>query len=199
MKMNKRINNMMRNFIFIILIGSTLMGCQQSPRKQYYLLSAPTSTDHSVEITRTLGLGPIEVAEYLQRSQVILNRDANSLQMADNAYWGEPLQKGITRVLSINLMNQKPNRLIETFPWRSDSAPPVSIRLQIHELQIIDGSAVINASWKLIDTANAKILTQQHFIQKKPCSENARDIAEAYSSLLTELAAEMGVALERYQ
>jgi uncharacterized lipoprotein YmbA len=192
-------NDVMRIFIVIILIGCTLIGCQHSPRKQYYLLSATTNTNQASAITKTVGLGPIEVAEYLQRSQLIINRDANSLQMSDNAYWGEPLQKGITRVLSINLMNHQPNRSIETFPWRNDSTPPVSIRLQIHDLQVIDGNAVINASWKLVDTASKKILTQHHYLQKKSCSENAREIAEAYSALLAELATEMDRALKSHQ
>lgn len=185
----------MRIFIIVMLIGSVLTGCLQSPRKQYYLLSATTNPDQAGAITQTLGLGPIEVAEYLQHSQLIVNRDANSLQMSDNAYWGEPLQKGIGRVLSINLMNHQPNRLIEIFPWRSDSTPPVSIRVQIHDLQIIDGNAVINASWKLIDTAGKKTLAQHHFIRKKACNENAQAIAEAYSALLAELATEMNQAL----
>lgn len=189
----------MRIFIIVVLIGSMLTGCLQSPRKQYYLLSAATNTDQAAAITQTVGLGPIEVAEYLQRSQVIVNRDANSLQMSDNAYWGEPLEKGIIRVLSINLMNHQPSRSIETFPWRNDSTPPISIRLQVHDLQIIDGNAVINASWKLIATASKKTLAQNHYIRKKACSENARDIADAYSVLLAELATEMDNALKLHQ
>lgn len=187
---------MMRTLVASCLIGGLLMGCQQSPHKQYYLLSATTAhTNQAAVITQTVGLGPIEVAEYLQRSQLIVNRDANSLQMATNAYWGEPLEKGITRVLSINLMNQQSNRLIELFPWRSDSVPPISIRLQIHELQIINGNAVINASWKLIDTQSKKMLTQHHYSQVKPCDEEPRAIAEAYSAILADLAIEMNKAL----
>ena len=189
----------MRIFIAMVLIGSMLTGCLQSPRKQYYLLSATTNTNQAAVITQTVGLGPIEVAEYLQHSQLIVNRDANSLHMTDNAYWGEPLQKGISRVLSINLMNHQPNRLIELFPWRRDSIPPLSIRLQIHDLQIIDGNAVINASWKLVETASAKTLLQNHYIQKRACSENARDIAAAYSALLADLATEMNAALAQRQ
>ena len=189
----------MRIFIIMVIIGSMLTGCLKSPRKQYYLLSATTNANQAAAITQTVGLGPIEVAEYLQHSQLIVNRDANSLQMTDYAYWGEPLQKGIGRVLSINLMNHQPNRLIELFPWRRDSTPPLSIRLQIHDLQIINGNAEINASWKLIDTASTKTLFQNHYIQKRACSENARDIAAAYSALLADLATEMNSALAQHQ
>jgi uncharacterized protein len=189
-------NNMLKTIFIVVLIGSMLVGCQQSPRKQYYLLSATADKNQTAEITRIVGLGPIEVAEYLQRSNVIVNHDANSLQIADNAYWGEPLQKGISRVLSINLMNHQTNRLVETFPWRSDSNPPVSIRLHIHDLQVIDSSAVLNVSWKLIDNVAHKTLTQRHYVLKKSCDGKAHGIAEVYSALMAELATEMHKALE---
>lgn len=185
----------MRVFITLLLISSLLMGCQQSPRKQYYLLSATPAANHTTEITRTLGLGPIEVADYLRNTQVIINRNVNHLQITDNAYWGEPLQKGISRVLSVNLMNHQPNAIIETFPWRSDSTPELSLRLSIYDLQLINGEALINASWKLINNETKAVLTQQHFVRNKPSGDSPAQIAAIYSELLAELAGEMNKAL----
>lgn len=185
----------MRVFIILCLIGSLLTGCQQSPRKQYYLLSAPPATNPTMEITRTLGLGPIEIADYLRNSQIIINRNPNHLQTTDNAYWGESLQKGILRVLSVNLMNHQPNTIIEAFPWRSDSIPEFSLRLSIYDLQLINSEAIINASWKLINNETKAVLTQQHFVRNKPSGDNPTQIAEAYSELLAELAGEMNKAL----
>lgn len=185
----------MRVFIALFLIGSLLAGCQQSPRKQYYLLNATPTVSQTAEITQTLGLGPIEVADYLRSGQIIMNRNANQVQITENAYWGEPLQKGIARVLAVNLMNHQKNRLIENFPWRSDSTPTLSLRLTIYDLQLINGEAVINASWKLIDNKNKAVLSQQHFVRNKPSGDSAAEIAATYSELLAELAEEMNQAL----
>jgi uncharacterized lipoprotein YmbA len=188
-------NNTMRSFITLFLVGSLLIGCQQSPRKQYYLLSATPAANQTAEITRSLGLGPIAVADYLHNSQIIINRNANHLQITDNAYWGEPLQKGISRVLSVNLMNHQSNSIIETFPWRSDSTPKFSLRLNIYDLQLINGEALINASWKLINNETKAVLTQQHFVRNKPSGDSPAQIAAIYSELLAELAGEMNKAL----
>jgi len=188
-------NKPMRAFITLFLVGSLLVGCQQSPRKQYYLLSATPTTNQTTEITQTLGLGPIEVADYLRNSQIIINRNVNHLQVTDNAYWGEPLQKGIARVLAVNLMNHQTNSLIETFPWRNDSTPKLSLRLTIYDLQLINGEAAINASWKLIDNKTKAVLSQQHFVRNKSSGDNPAQIAEIYSELLAELAGEMNKAL----
>jgi len=185
----------MRIFTITLLVSSLLVGCQQSPRKQYYLLNATDNTNQTAAITRTIGLGPIEVADYLQHLQLVVNRDANSLQLTENAYWGEPLEKGITRVLAINLMNHQANRSIETFPWRSDTTPALSLRLTVHDLQLINNEAVINASWKLINNQTKSVLSQQHFVRKKSSGKSATQIATAYSELLAELATEMDKAL----
>ena len=187
---------MMRTLILTIITASLLLGCQQSPRKQYYLLSATTSDTQASAITHSLGLGPIVVADYLQRSQLIVNHSENNLQITENAHWGEPLQKGITRVLAINLINQDPSRAIEIFPWRQDSTPALSIRLHIHELQVINGKAVINASWKLIDNAAKKIIVQQYYVNHQDCDGSPSSIAEAYSALLIGLANTINSAIK---
>ncbi len=187
---------MMRTLILTIITTSLLVGCQHSPRKQFYLLSATNSNAQPTAITHSVGLGPIVVADYLQRSQLQVNRSENSLQLTENAYWGEPLQKGITRVLAINLMNQDPSRAIEMFPWRHDSAPTFSIRLHIHELHVINGKAVINASWKLIDSTTRQTVAQQHYIDSQDCNGSPESIAEAYSALVAMLAGTMSSALE---
>ncbi|WP_062065228.1 PqiC family protein [Cellvibrio sp. OA-2007] len=189
---------MIRTFILTIITTSLLLGCQHSPRKQFYLLSATNSNTQATAITHSVGLGPIVVADYLQRSQLQVNNSENSLQLTENAYWGEPLQKGIIRVLAINLMNQDPSRAIEMFPWRQDSAPKFSIRLHIHELQVINGKAVINASWKLIDNSAKKTVSQHHYVNTHDCNGSPSDIAQAYSALLVTLADAINNALQQH-
>lgn len=186
--------------IVIILLCALATGCQQSPRKHYYLLSATPTTDQSDtnqpnSISHTIGLGPIELADYLERSHIVRNRDANRVQLADLDHWGEPLEKGIARVLAINLMNRDSTRLVEDFPWRSDATPALSVRLNIYDLQLIKGAAAINASWKLIDNNTKAVLSQQHFVRSKPSGDSAAQIAKTYSELLAELAEEMDKAL----
>lgn len=185
----------MRTITLVVLISSLLVGCQQSPRKQYYVLSATPVTQQTEEITHTVGLGPIEIAEYLQHLQLVVNRDTNSLELTENAFWGEPLQKGIARVLAINLMNNQANRLVETFPWRSDAAPKFSLRLTVRDMQLINGDAVMNANWKLVNNQTRTVVSQQHFVRNKATGNSPSQIAAAYSELLAELAGEMNKAL----
>lgn len=188
-------SNKMHALIVIFLLCTLTSGCQQSPRKNYYLLSATPTANQSDAISQTIGLGPIELADYLERSHIVRNRDANRLQLAEVDHWGEPLEKGITRVLAINLMNHNNSRLVEHFPWRSDATPTFSLRLSIYDLQLINGTAAINASWKLINNETKAVLSQHHFVRNKPSGDSAAQIAKTYSELLAELAKDMDQAL----
>lgn len=187
---------MMRTLVTLVLL-IFITGCQQSPRKSFYLLSAAQapSVQENATITQVIGLGPIELADYLQRSAIVRNRDANRVQLAEVDHWGEPLEKGIMRVLAINLMNKNRDRLIENFPWRSYAKPRYSLGLTIYDLQVIEGKAALNASWKLIDGENKTLISQQPFLRTKPCGESAAEIAKAYSELFADLAAEMDKAI----
>lgn len=185
--------------ILIIIVASYLLAaCQQSPQKQYYLLSAPTETiEKTGVISQSIGLGPIKLPDYLQRPQMIRHHGDTTLDMANNHYWAERLDKGIARVLGLHLTQYDHSRIILPFPWRNDSRPSQSLRLYIHELKFINGNAKINATWELVDTVQQHKLSQQHFIRQVNAGNNAEGMAIAYSQLFAELAKEMDKALNK--
>lgn len=142
-------------------------------------------------INETIGIGPIEVAEYLNRLHIVYQAEDGSLMMAANDYWAEPLDKGIARTLALNLTQHDTSRSFVIFPWRSDSKPENSLRLQIHSLNRSGNEATINATWELIDNEKKISLLRRHFIRTTEASSGSRGLAQAYSKLFSELADEM--------
>lgn len=190
----------MRNLytiVFLLSILPLLISCQHSPQKSYYLLTplAPQTETKSASISHLIGLGPVELADYLERSNMVRMYPDNSLNLNSNDFWGEPLGKGIVRVLSLNLTRQDPTRMIQPFPWRSDRIPPHSLRVTIHELVLINGQAKINATWELVNTSDKRTIERQHFIRTLETNNKGQNMAYAYSQLLAELAKEMNSAL----
>jgi len=197
-KKNISKKTVMRN-ILLLTIFSLLIACQQSPQKSYYLLTplTPQSDKQNVPIDKLLGLGPVELADYLKRPNMVRVRPDNTLNLTTNDFWGEPLDKGIVRVLSLNLVRQDSSRMVLAFPWRSDRIPPHALRISIQELVFSNQQAHINATWELVNTADRKTLHRQHFIRSINAEGNAASIAYAYSELLVELAEEMNMALSK--
>jgi uncharacterized lipoprotein YmbA len=187
---------MMKKILLCLLMCALVSACQQSPRKNFYLLSAPAIVSESTENIDTLiGIGPIKLAEYLHRLQIIHQTEGGRLQVADNDYWAEPLDKGITRALTLNLTQRDHTRSFVSFPWRSDSTPTHSFRVDVHSLNRHGNNAHINATWELMDNSAKTSLLRRHFIRSLPAGSGSAALAKAYSDLITELATEMDDAL----
>ena len=191
----------MRVFLLISSLCLLLMACQHSPKKNYFYLSPlsekPASQPVTHEASQLIGIGPVEIAEYLMRSQIIDNQTDNTLTLSDNAYWAEPLDKSIARVISLNLTQLNTARSFVNFPWRSDSKPHYSLRLHLDNLSRAGKNATINTTWELVDNDAQKSLVRKNFLHSLPADAGAKGLAQAYSQLLAELSKEMDETLSK--
>lgn len=185
-----------RFIVFIIILGS-LSSCHHSPRKHYFILSSSPGvhSESGENIKQVIGIGPVEIAEFIDRLPIVYRRADNTLLVSENDYWAEPLDKGIARVLAANLVGRNSSRSFAHFPWRSDNRPQYSLRLQVHSLECGDLTASIDATWELIDNKSKASLQRRHFIRSLPAQPNPQTLARTYSQLLAELALEMDQAL----
>lgn len=197
----------MRRILLIAFSCSLFLSCQHSPQKNFYYLTAQLDQEknqeqHSVQtevskVSQLIGIGPIEVADYLNRSQIIDNQSNNSLNMAENAFWAEPLDKSIARVTALNLTNN--TRSFVYFPWRIDSKPRYSIRVRVDELSRTTNQAKLNATWELMDNDTKTNLLRKNFTRSTLVDSGAKALAQAYSKLLADLAREMNIELNKIQ
>src|SRR5262249_45023810 len=89
-----------------------LAGCAVSDPTQYYTLGQPAarntesramaSTPRSsmAASTVSIGVGPVIMPSYLDRTQIVTRTAADQLDLANFHRWAEPLQEGIVRVLA---------------------------------------------------------------------------------------------------
>lgn len=112
-----------------------LAGCiGQVPGTHYYLLSEPFPETKRAQVT---GCGPtlgrVAVAPYLQRSSLVVQSASNEIVPASYHRWSEPIEAGITRVLS--------NCLVAT-----PGAERVDIAIE-HLHGTLSGEVVLQARW----------------------------------------------------
>jgi uncharacterized lipoprotein YmbA len=192
----------MKRVIFFIGMCSLIVACQHSPKKNYYYLSAQAAEKSGEQRNNDLalqliGIGPVEVADYLNRSQIIDNQTDNTLNMSENAYWAEPLDKSISRVISLNLTQLNNSRSFVNFPWRNDSKPKYSLRVRVDNLARSGSNATINATWELVNTETKSSLVRRIFVRSIPVAAGAKALAQSYSQLLGDLSKEMDEALNK--
>lgn len=188
---------------FYIGLCSLIVACQHSPKKNYYYLTPQVAAEknelqtNNGAVLQLIGIGPVEIADYLTRSQIIDNQTDNTLNISENAYWAESLDKNIARVIAQNLTQLNNSRSFVNFPWRNDSKPRFSLRVRVDNLARNGGNANINATWELVNTETKTSVVRRIFVRSIPVAAGTKALAQSYSQLLGDLSKEMDDALTK--
>ncbi len=173
----------------IVALACLLSACGSSPASNYYLLSVeqPVPPDGD---RPSLGVGPVEIPEYLNRSGMVSNHSNNQLQISSVNHWAEPLTDGINRVISLSLASQLNTEDVQSYPWAHSRAPEYGIRVNLLELDANKREAVLVAEWAVLKTREGGMVTRQisHLVEPVGVAQlSAADMAQAYSRLLHQL------------
>ena len=180
----------------IAAIALTLLSaCSSTPESQYYLLTALASGDSNND-SPSVGVGPIEIPEYLNRNSLVYHRAGNTVDVANFERWAEPLTDGLSRVLSLNLSALLNSRSVQTFPWPQRYAPTYGITVNVLELDAQDTQATLVARWALRRTTG-ELITQRlsRLNESLNGSDSGASITAAYSRLLLTLSEEIATEI----
>ncbi len=173
------------------LLTVFLSGCGSSPIPNYYLLTANAQPSASARSELIIGVGPIEVSDFLERPQISIHGGTNRLEIDELNRWAEPLDRAVVRVMALNLAALLGTRKITGFPWRRDDRPDIAVRIAILALDRRQGQAVLGVRWVLVDIASERVVHQALDRYEQPSASKPELLAAAYSDLLATLAADI--------
>jgi uncharacterized protein len=186
-----------RSLACALSLGLILAGCGTSPANNYYLLSAHEFAAPGGE-TPAVGVGPIEVPEYLSRESMIYQRAGNTLQLASLDLWAEPLSDGVQRVTVLNLAGLLNTQDVRFFPWHPKRAPQFGVKVNVLQLEIVEQQALLTAEWLVYRPDNSETVQQRisRLQSALPNGESGGEqVAAAYSSLLFQLSEIIAAAI----
>lgn len=175
--------------LWLLVVSFLLVGCGSSPPNNYYVLSAQEFPAAKGD-TPSIGVGPIEVPEYLIRQNLVYNHDENTLHIFSVDLWGEPLVDGIQRVMALNLSGLLQTQNMRFFPWNPQRAPDYGVKVNLLQLDANKNEAMIKAEWLVYRPANGEAVTRRISQLKWPLPSGGSEpeqVAEAYSKLLLQL------------
>ncbi len=185
--------------LLTLLLG--LSACvRNSPPIHFYMLK-PTETARLRAETSAgvaapvIGLGPIRVAAYLDRPQIVTALSDQEYKVAEDQRWGEPLVDTVSRVLAENLSNLIPTDKVVFYPWPPKPKVDAQIGVNLPEChEDAAGQVRLIALWTL-KGADTEV-SQAKFTCRQPAS--ATDyamIAAAQSECLGRLSREIAAAV----
>jgi uncharacterized lipoprotein YmbA len=190
--------------IVIAAIAMGLGGCAgTSPPANFYVLSSITESAAASAVVGNesriaIGVGPVNLPDYLDRSQIVTRSSPNELKVAAFDRWAESLKSSFPRVLTENLSALLNTNQVAVFPWRK--AIPVEYQVIVDVVQFdaeSGGNAVLIARWSILGDGGDKL-----YVIKKSTftvSTNKDDYAElvsAQSQTLAEFSREIAEAIK---
>jgi len=174
------------------------VGCSSGP-SNYYTLSAsgPSPTGGGVGI----GVGPVILAEYMNRSNLVVKTGPNRMEVAENHQWAGDLQHSISRVLSINLGRELRTGNVRTYPWTRDSDVDFQVSMDIREFVADhEGYAQLEASWRIYALPSRKMVGSRTFTGNEPISSgDFESVVAAQSKLLERLSHDIAKEIRKHR
>ena len=184
---------LIRNLGLAALLG--LAGCAATPPAQFYQLQqggqALPQSGKGVAVL----LGPLKVADYLQRESLVQRQVDDTLVISAQARWAGNLQDDVAQLLLRQLAVRLDSSRMALYPDRVGFRPEAQLLLNISRLD--SGpfqAAVLEAQWRLLDGEGTMRDSRVVRLEEKHTGELA-DQVRAQSVLLRSLAAQMATAV----
>jgi uncharacterized lipoprotein YmbA len=171
----------MKRFL-LLMVAALVAGCSQ-PNKTFYVLTAsgPMPSGGGVAI----GVGPVSLAEYINRPNLVTQEAPNQLGVAENHRWAGDLASGIARVVAANLGRDLKTGNVRTYPWQRDDEIRYQVTLDIRQLHSeVDGNAVIEAGWRVYQLPERRLVASKTFTDREPLEADGYNASVAAQSRL---------------
>ncbi len=144
----------------------------------------------------TVGLGPIELPEYLRRLEIQTRTEGTRLEPSPTQRWGEPLDQGVQRVLSIDLARVLGAERIVLHPWYATEKPDVQVRIAFSRFEREDPhKVVVHAQWSVRHLgSDAPPVERETRLERATATDDGPSAALALSLALAELSREIAAA-----
>jgi len=149
-----------RRTLLPLALVATLMaaGCLGGTAPtRLYVLAAVDGPVVSGDRALSVGVGPVNLAGYLDRPQIVTRPAADKIDLAEFDRWGEPLRDAIARVLAEDLSRQLPAAKISIFPWQGLEAVRYQVVVDVTRFDgPAAGDTALDARWRILDVASRK-------------------------------------------
>lgn len=183
---------------FVLLMSGVLglAGCSMHQPVSLYQLDSGEPGQPKQSAGMAVVLGPVSVADYLQRETLLQRQSDGSLTAATDGRWAGSLSSDIDQLLVRQLAWRLDSQRVVLAPANTGFTPDVQVLLSITRLDSgANQPAILDAQWRLLDRrGQVRDNRIVHLEQQHLGSEAAQ--VQAQGQLLQKLAEQLSVALK---
>lgn len=173
-----------------------LAGCAAHQPVALYQLDSGNPGQPKQSTGMSVLLGPVSVADYLQRETLLQRQPDGSLSAATDGRWAGSLSSDIDQLLLRQLAWRLDSQRVTLAPATNTGTPDVQVLLSITRLDSGDSQpAILDAQWRLLDRRGQVRDNRIVHLEEKHAGGTAAQV-KAQGVLLQRLAEQLSVALK---
>jgi len=146
----------------IIVSGMMIMilhlaGCGTSAPAKFYTLTSvniPSLAEKRVTLEKyvPVAIGPVEIPDYLDRSEIVTRAEQNQLILSEFHLWGGALKSDINRVLIENISSLFASDGISVVTWKATTTEAYRVLVVLNRFDASpNGNIILKARWAVIE------------------------------------------------
>ena len=146
-----------------------------------------------------IGVGPVTLAEYVDRQNIVIQTSPNKLELAESHLWSGDLDDSVARVLATNIGRRLNTGNVRSYPWRKDSEIDYQVSMDLREfIAGADGYAQMEATWRIYKMPGSRQVATKTFVGREPIADESYEaVVAAQSRLLGQLSGEIASAIRK--
>ena len=190
----KTLKTVTRLTLYALLL--TAAGCANTPPSRFYMLepiSQATQPPPADAAGLSIGVGPAQIPEYLDRPQLVTRSESNTLELDEFHRWGGSLSSDLLRVVAQNLSVLTGSDSVFVYPWEEPIDPKYRIHLSILGLDgSLGGDVVLDTQWVVASRDRRENLASGRSVIREPTrGMSYQDLVAAQSRTLGTLSREI--------
>ena len=189
----------------IVVLAALAVACASSPTPRYFRLTPaaePAAGTGTGTSSRAAIVGPFQLAEYLDRPQIVTRDGENGVTVADFERWAEPLDANFQSVVTANVARLLGSDRILEYPAQTILKPERRVTGRISRLDVdTQGRAVLEVQWGVLDASGAAAGPGGHPGRRSRYETQAADASyaarvAAMNAAVTAFSADVAAALQ---
>ena len=176
-----------------------LSGCfGSSAATRFHMLSSssvPELTQSETAIR--VAVGPVTVAEYLSRDELIVRGADHTVKVLDFDHWIEPLERAIPRVLAdkMEVELKQAHALVYPAPASHDADFQIQVEIERFDASEADQTVLV-ALWSVRSKSGQQIVSRQRTVLSRSAeSDDKAAVVRSLNGLINELAQAISIKI----
>ncbi len=137
----------------------------------------------------SVGVGPVRIPDYLQRSGIATRTGPTQVEYSQVNRWAEPLEQCFPRVLAQDLSASLASNRVVLFPWPGNTRVDYQVQVNVERFELTSqGQAVLLARWTIKSPQTGAILASGEANESRPAGSDASSATAALSQTLGAMA-----------